>query len=111
MLQKIHKTGGILTADDFANYKPIVKAALKGNFKNRTVYTSHAPSSGPVLLHMLNLHEKFDNNADHGLNVHRFVETMKCKAPSYLCSFCSFLNWNISWFCSQVIHIIYRTLS
>jgi gamma-glutamyltranspeptidase / glutathione hydrolase / leukotriene-C4 hydrolase len=80
MLKKIHEEGGILTAEDFSNYKPIIKPALKGTFKNRTVYTTHAPSSGPVLLHMLNLHEKFENTSDKGLTAHRVVEVMKCKS-------------------------------
>jgi gamma-glutamyltranspeptidase/glutathione hydrolase/leukotriene-C4 hydrolase len=79
MLKKVHKTGGILTAEDFLNYRPLIRPALKGTFRNRTVYTSHAPSSGPVLLHMLNLHEKFESTSNKGLSVHRFVETMKCK--------------------------------
>ncbi|KIJ49346.1 hypothetical protein M422DRAFT_161129 [Sphaerobolus stellatus SS14] len=77
MLAKIRATGGILTAEDFANYKPIIQPALKGTFKNKTVYTSHAPTSGPALLHMLNLYEKFEAKGDKGLNLHRFVETMK----------------------------------
>jgi len=81
MLTKITATGGILTSKDFANYRPIIKPALKGTFKNRTVYTTHAPTSGPALLHMLNLIETFedDTEIDAGLRLHRFVEIMKCE--------------------------------
>lgn len=80
LLNKIQATGGILTAEDFTSYIPLVKPALKGSFKNRTVYTSHAPTSGPALLHMLNLLERFETtDADEGLKLHRFVETLKCK--------------------------------
>jgi len=77
LLAKIHATGGILTAADFADYKPIVRPALKGSFKGRTVYTSHAPTSGPVLLHMLNLQERFSDTVDENLRLHRFIETLK----------------------------------
>ncbi|KAF8586715.1 gamma-glutamyltranspeptidase [Ramaria rubella] len=81
LLKKIHETGGVLTANDFAQYTPKVTPALQGSYKNRRVYTTQAPSSGPVLLHMLNLLERFDDNDDvgKGLKLHRFVETMKTK--------------------------------
>jgi gamma-glutamyltranspeptidase / glutathione hydrolase / leukotriene-C4 hydrolase len=85
LIEKIHATGGILTAADFASYTPLVKPALKGSYKNRTVYTSQAPTSGPVLLHMLNLLEKFDmNEANQGLRLHRFVEVLKCERIIHL---------------------------
>lgn len=79
MLRKINITGGVLTKTDFGNYKVIVQPALQGSYKNRTVYTSHAPTSGPVLLFMLNLHEQFDKTTDNTLSLHRYVETLKCK--------------------------------
>ena len=80
LIKKVHATGGVLTAADFIGYTPLVKPALKGTYKNRTVYTTHAPTSGPVLLHMLNLLERFDmSGADEGVKLHRFVETMKCE--------------------------------
>ncbi|KAF8586708.1 hypothetical protein K439DRAFT_1659522 [Ramaria rubella] len=73
LLKKIHETGGVLTANDFAQYTPKVTPALQGTYKNRRVYTTQAPSSGPVLLHMLNLLERFDDNDDGGksLKLHR----------------------------------------
>ncbi|GJJ06187.1 hypothetical protein Clacol_000376 [Clathrus columnatus] len=77
MLHKINQTGGVLTEDDFASYGVLVEPALKGSFKSRTVYTSHAPTSGPVLLLMLNLLEKFDDSMDNPLFLHRFIETLK----------------------------------
>lgn len=80
LLDKIQITGGILTAADFTGYTPIVQPALKGLYRNRTVYTSHAPTSGPALLLMLNLLERFDpKDTDEGLKLHRFVETVKCE--------------------------------
>jgi len=39
--------------------------------------TTHAPTSGPVLLHMLNVLEDFDLTNHNGLNVHRMIEAIK----------------------------------
>lgn len=81
IVAKIQATGGILTHEDLESYKVIVHRALEGTYRGKTVYTSHAPTSGPVLLHMLNLAERFDDFVEDGrtgLNVHRIVEIMKC---------------------------------
>ncbi|KAF6761173.1 nucleophile aminohydrolase [Ephemerocybe angulata] len=77
LLEKIRRTGGIMSQSDFLDYKVKVRPALKGTFRGRNVYTSHAPTSGPVLLHMLNLIEHYDLEERTGLNVHRIVEIMK----------------------------------
>lgn len=81
IISKIRAEGGIMTHDDLANYKVKVSRALKGTYRGRKVYTSHAPTSGPVLLHMLNLMEKYDIPLEGrtGVNVHRLVESIKCK--------------------------------
>ena len=105
LLEKVQLTGGILTASDFAAYEPIVMPALKGSYKNRTVYTSHAPTSGPVLLHMLNLLESFNDEDDtnEGLRLHRFVETLKCEwASSYLDVFGGTERRSSSWLRGKV---------
>lgn len=86
MLHKITLTGGVLTESDFADYQVIVKPALQGSFKNRTVYTSHAPTSGPVLLFMLNLYEQFDKTTDYILFLHRYIEILKCKRLNHFFS-------------------------
>ena len=56
--------------------------ALEGTYRGLKVYTSHAPSSGPVLLHMLNLLENYDLPAEGRteVNVHSLVEAMKCES-------------------------------
>lgn len=51
--------------------------ALEGTYRGRKVYTTHAPTSGPVLLHMLNLVENYDFLEKNALNVHRLVEVLK----------------------------------
>lgn len=79
IVRKVRSTGGIITHADLANYKVKVGRALEGTYRGMHVYTTHAPTSGPVLLHMLNLLENFDLVAEGwtGLNVHRIVEAIK----------------------------------
>ncbi|KAH0827481.1 gamma-glutamyltranspeptidase [Lanmaoa asiatica] len=82
IIRKVHETGGILTHEDFENYAVKVERALEGTYHDKKVYTSHTPTSGPVLLHMLNLLERFDliGEGRTPLNVHRIVEAMKCES-------------------------------
>ncbi|KAF9049718.1 gamma-glutamyltranspeptidase [Panaeolus papilionaceus] len=77
IVRKAQATGGILTHNDLKNYKVIVRPALQGTYRGRNVYTSHAPTSGPVLLHMLNLLEHYPIEERGGLNTHRMLEAMK----------------------------------
>ncbi|KAI0076121.1 gamma-glutamyltranspeptidase [Panus rudis PR-1116 ss-1] len=80
IIKKVKETGGILTHADLEAYKVQIKPALQGTYRGRKVYTSHAPTSGPVLLHMLNLIEHYDDFIPfgrNGLNAHRTVEAMK----------------------------------
>lgn len=91
-MNKIRETGGILTREDLGNYSVIVRPALQGTYLSRKVYTTHAPTSGPVLLHMLSIMEHY-NLSEEGmteLNVHRLVEAIKCKY-AHTCSvdFCA----------------------
>lgn len=80
IVRKVHSEGGILSLADLADYKVVVKKALEGTYRGRKIYTTHAPTSGPVLLHMLNLleHYDFEGEGRTGLNVHRAVEALKC---------------------------------
>ncbi|VDB95949.1 unnamed protein product [Peniophora sp. CBMAI 1063] len=79
IVNKVQKEGGILTLEDLADYRVKVMKALSGTYNGRKVYVPHAPTSGPVLLHMLNLVENYDLAAEGktGLNLHRIVEAMK----------------------------------
>ncbi|KAF7361903.1 hypothetical protein MVEN_00534900 [Mycena venus] len=77
LVKKIRETGGVLSHADLESYRVRVARALQGTYRGRKVYTSHAPTSGPVLLHMLNLMEKFPMTARTPLNVHRAVEALK----------------------------------
>jgi hypothetical protein len=59
---------------------------MVGTYRNRTVYTTHAPTSGPVVLHILNLLENYDlpREGRTPLNIHRVIEAMKCKRVSFI---------------------------
>lgn len=64
-----------------ANYKAIVLPALESTYRNRTYYTGHYPSGGPILSTLLNILEGFENFSEEdrsGLATHRFIESLKC---------------------------------
>ncbi|KAJ7647347.1 gamma-glutamyltranspeptidase [Roridomyces roridus] len=77
LINKIRATGGILSHADLENYTVKVERALEGTYRGRKIHTSHAPASGPVLLHMLNLVENFDMSKRTPVNMHRAVEALK----------------------------------
>ncbi|QRV94040.1 gamma-glutamyltranspeptidase [Ceratobasidium sp. AG-Ba] len=87
MIDKVQQAGGIMTREDLASYKVVERPALKGTYRGRHVYTTHAPSSGPVLLHVLNaldrfgagpnVHDKVAMREESGLWWHRVVEALK----------------------------------
>jgi len=78
LVNKIQSKGGIVTLEDFSNYTVNVTPALEGTFRGNKIYTTQAPTSGPVLLHMLNLVEMYDEeDSDSVLDAHRFVEIQK----------------------------------
>jgi gamma-glutamyltranspeptidase/glutathione hydrolase len=77
----VKKAGGVITLDDFKNYKALWREPLIGSYRGRTVITMPPPSSGGVaLLQMLNVVEgyKFDefkhNSAPY---LHLLAESMK----------------------------------
>ncbi|KAJ3989135.1 gamma-glutamyltranspeptidase [Lentinula detonsa] len=77
LVRKIQATGGIVSNADLENYRANVYPALEGRYLGKKFYVPGAPTCGPVLLHMLNILEKYDFDQVTGLNVHRLVETMK----------------------------------
>ncbi|KAH7108183.1 gamma-glutamyltranspeptidase [Auriculariales sp. MPI-PUGE-AT-0066] len=84
LVKKISSTGGILTLEDLAGYKVHVDKAFEGTYRGKKVFTTHPPTSGIVLLHMLNLLEGYDIPEDGltPLNFHRMVEAMKFAAAA-----------------------------
>lgn len=85
IIDKINITGGILTHADLEGYTVKINRALEGSYLGRKFYTTHAPTSGPVIVQMLNLMEHYDDLREEGrtgLNAHRLVEAMKCERYS-----------------------------
>ncbi|TRM69777.1 nucleophile aminohydrolase [Schizophyllum amplum] len=77
IVRRIQETGGILTLEDLTNYFVEVAPPVVGTYRGKKVYTFDAPTSGPVLLHALNLMEHYPMEERTPLNVHRMVEAMK----------------------------------
>ena len=56
IVQEIQDRGGIITKQDLAQYDVDYREALSVNINDRyTAYTTHAPSSGPILTFILNI--------------------------------------------------------
>lgn len=91
IIKKIQATGGIMTHKDLASYTPVLRPALEGTYHGgipsspRRVFTTHAPTSGPIVLFILNLleHYSFIGEGFTPLNVHRIVEALKCKCMNH----------------------------
>ncbi|KAJ3923078.1 gamma-glutamyltranspeptidase [Lentinula edodes] len=77
LVAKVNETGGHATVEDFKNYRPLMYRSLEGSYRGKKLYTARAPSSGPILLHMLNLMEGYNFTRRNGLDTHRMVEAMK----------------------------------
>lgn len=57
IINAVHEAGGILTHEDLKNYTVRQKKAISSTFRGKTVHTMDAPSSGLVMLGMLNIYE------------------------------------------------------
>ncbi len=81
LVDDIRANGGIVTAQDLAEYSAVVRKPLEGHYRGYTLLTMPPPSSGgAVLLEMLHMLEKFPvgklghNSADE---LHLLVEVMR----------------------------------
>ncbi|KAF9212163.1 hypothetical protein BGZ59_007145 [Podila verticillata] len=80
MVDHVQTHGGILTMKDMKNYKALIKEPSVGFYQGRKVYTSPAPTSGPTLISILNILERYNLGKfaqDANLDTHRLVEAMK----------------------------------
>ncbi|KAG0321730.1 hypothetical protein BGZ97_010557 [Linnemannia gamsii] len=80
IVDHVRKHGGILSMDDMKGYKPQIKAPVFGYYQGRKVYTSPAPTSGPALISILNILERYNmgkSKQDINVETQRFVEAMK----------------------------------
>jgi gamma-glutamyltranspeptidase / glutathione hydrolase len=74
--------GGLLSADDFASYQPVLREPLVTTYRGRTIVGFPPPSSGGIhVAQILNLLENFDLPAIHrrdgGEYAHLLAEAMK----------------------------------
>lgn len=81
MVDKVQSKGGILTLEDLKSYRVRVSDAIQGDWLGRRVFTTPAPTSGHVLLSVLNILSGYKNfvidGPNHGLSAHRFIEALK----------------------------------
>ncbi|KAG9319364.1 hypothetical protein KVV02_005616 [Mortierella alpina] len=80
MVNHIQTNGGILTMNDMKGYKPLIKEPMVGYYQGRKIYTTPAPTSGPILISLLNILERYDLGREKGnanVEAHRLVEAMK----------------------------------
>lgn len=82
IVDKVQEKGGILTLDDLAKYRIRVLEPVEGKWYNRSIFTTPAPTSGPVLLSLLETLATYPdwNKGDSwtsGLTAHRFIEALK----------------------------------
>lgn len=81
LVQDMHRYGGIITKDDLAGYKAIIREPIHTTFNGYDVYAPPPPSSGGVTLVLaLNILENLQlDPADRyaSTNTHKIVEAMR----------------------------------
>lgn len=79
IVETVQRNGGVLTMQDMAEYKAMIRSTIKSTFDDTVVITGSAPTGGPVLLHALNIVEGF-KDLQHpflGQDIHLIVEALK----------------------------------
>jgi gamma-glutamyltranspeptidase/glutathione hydrolase/leukotriene-C4 hydrolase len=69
--------GGIISLDDLKNYKALQRPVIQSTYHKYNVYTTSAPTSGPVLLNILNIIEPYNFTSETTLTMHHLVEAFK----------------------------------
>ncbi|KAJ2910121.1 hypothetical protein GGI21_001192 [Coemansia aciculifera] len=79
LVKAVRSNGGILTTHDFADYAPVERTPIETYYHGRRVITGSPPTSGSILLNMLNVVEGYTLAMDGrtAVNYHRIVEAMK----------------------------------
>ncbi|KAF9966626.1 hypothetical protein BGZ70_001789 [Mortierella alpina] len=80
IVDHVRRNGGVLSMDDMRKYTALIKNPVVGYYQGRKVYAAPAPASGPVLISILNILERYNvgksaSTAD--LDTHHLVEAMK----------------------------------
>ena len=71
----VKEEGGLITADDLANWKVHIEEPVKTTYKGIEVYKLSQWTQGPAMLEALNILENFDVKA-MGFNTTRYVHTI-----------------------------------
>jgi gamma-glutamyltranspeptidase/glutathione hydrolase len=77
----VRAAGGVMTREDLAAYRPIVRAPVRGTYRGHTILSMPPPSSGGIhLVEMLNILERFPLaalGAGSPAALHVMIEAMK----------------------------------
>ncbi len=74
-------SGGLISLDDLAKYKPVIRKPIQGNYQGYNIYSMPPPSSGGIhLVQILNILKPFDLKAlghNTAETIHLMTEAMK----------------------------------
>ena len=74
----VRAAGGIFTKDDLKNYRPQIRAPVRGSYRGYEILSMPPPSSGGiVLVEILNILEGYRLDAPSAANLHILIEAMK----------------------------------
>jgi len=79
LVDGVRANGGIWTLEDLAEYQPIEREPVRGNYRGMSITSAAPPSSGGVvLLSMLNILSRFDLDASSSVSrKHLMIEAMR----------------------------------
>ncbi|TAK46877.1 MAG: gamma-glutamyltransferase [Xanthobacteraceae bacterium] len=79
LVAAVQSAGGLLTLDDLAGYRAVVRAPVTGFYRGHGIAAMSPPSSGgAVLIETLNILEGYDLGANGGTDApHLMIEAMK----------------------------------
>ncbi|MBK1876949.1 gamma-glutamyltransferase [Pelagicoccus mobilis] len=77
----MEKNGGIITKEDLANYEPVVREPVRGEYQGYEIVSMPPPSSGGIhIIQILNILEPFDLKSmghNSAASIHHMAEAMK----------------------------------
>ncbi|KAJ1676313.1 Glutathione hydrolase 7, partial [Spiromyces aspiralis] len=79
LVRTIQSNHGIITEKDFSNYRPRIRQPLMTTYRGRTVIAPPPPTSGSILINILNILEGYDlwTDGPAPLSLHRMIEAFK----------------------------------
>ena len=80
IVAEMQKHGGLITKEDLANYRPMMRRPVHGTYRGYDIYSMSPPSSGGVhVVQILNMLENFDVRSmghNSAANIHLLAEAM-----------------------------------